>query len=43
VLKTCLKLSLFFVLNENSNMMISKHWGVCRTQLCDPLRGREII
>jgi hypothetical protein len=27
----------------NFNMVISKLWGVCRTQSCDPPRGLEII
>jgi hypothetical protein len=43
VLKTYLKFSLYYVLNENSNMMISKLWGVSCTQSCDPPRGVEII
>jgi hypothetical protein len=43
VLKTCLKFSLYYVLNQNSNMMISKLQGVCCIQSCDPPRGLEII
>jgi hypothetical protein len=43
VLKTCLKFSLYSMLNENSNMMISKLWGVYSTQSCDPPCGLEII
>jgi hypothetical protein len=43
VLNTCLKFSLFCVLNENSNMVISKLLGVCRTHSCDPLCGLEVI
>jgi hypothetical protein len=43
LLKTCLKFNLYYVLNENSNMMISKLRGVCRNQSCDPLRGLEVI
>jgi hypothetical protein len=43
VLTTYLKFSLYYVLNENSNMVISKLWSVCHTQLCDPPRGLEII
>jgi hypothetical protein len=27
----------------NSNIVISKLWGVCRTQSCDPPRGLEVI
>jgi hypothetical protein len=41
--QTCLTFSLYFVLHENSNMMISKLWGGFRTQSCDPPRGLEII
>jgi hypothetical protein len=41
--ETCLKFSLYSVLNENSNMMISKLRGVSHTQSCDPPRGLEII
>jgi hypothetical protein len=43
VLKTCLKFNLYYVLHENSNMIILKLWGVCRTQSCDHPRGLEII
>jgi hypothetical protein len=43
MLKTCLKFSLYYVLNENSNMMILKFWSVCRSQSCDLSRGLEII
>jgi hypothetical protein len=43
VLKSCLKFSLYSVLNENSSMMISKLWGVCHTQSCDPPRGLDVI
>jgi hypothetical protein len=42
----CLNLprfQLYSVLNENSNMMISKLWGVCRTQSYDPSCGLEVI
>jgi hypothetical protein len=42
LLKTCLKFNLYYVLNENSNMMISKLRGVCRTQSCDPPHSLEI-
>jgi hypothetical protein len=31
------------MLNVNSNTMMSKLWGVCRTQSCDPTRGLEVI
>jgi hypothetical protein len=31
------------VLNENSNIVILKPWGVCRTQSCDPPRSLEVI
>jgi hypothetical protein len=41
--ETCLKFSLYSVLNENFNMMISKLRGVSHTQSCDPPRGLEII
>jgi hypothetical protein len=42
VLKTFLKFSLYYVLNENSNMMTSKLRGLCCTQSCDPLCSLEI-
>jgi hypothetical protein len=42
VLKTCLKFNSYSMLNGNSNMKISKLWGVCHTQSCDPPRGIEI-
>jgi hypothetical protein len=42
VLKTCLKFSLYSMLNKNSNMMISKLWGVCHTKSCDHPCGIEI-
>jgi hypothetical protein len=31
------------VLNENSNTVISKLWGICHTQSCDPPRGLVVI
>jgi hypothetical protein len=27
----------------DSNIVISKLWGICRTQSCDPLHGLEVI
>jgi hypothetical protein len=38
-----LKFSLYLVLNENSNIVILKLWGVCRTQSCDTSCGLEVI
>jgi hypothetical protein len=31
------------MLNGNSNMKISKLWGVCHTQSCDPPHGIEVM
>jgi hypothetical protein len=39
----CLKFSLYYVPNENFNMVISKLRDVCHTQSCDPPRGLEVI
>jgi hypothetical protein len=43
VLKLVQKFSLYSVLNKNSNITISKLWGFYHTQLCDLLRGIEVI
>jgi hypothetical protein len=34
---------MYHVLNEDSNIVISKLRGVCHTQSCDPLCGVEVI
>jgi hypothetical protein len=38
-----LKFSLYYVLNENSNMMISKLRSVCSIQSCDSPRDLKVI
>jgi hypothetical protein len=43
MLYTCLKFTLYLVLNEDFNIVISKLQGVCHTQSCDPLRSLEVI
>jgi hypothetical protein len=43
VVETCLKFSLYYELNEISNMIISKLQDICRTHLCDPPGSLEVI